>query len=59
MRVLFIGGTGNISAACSRLCLERGMEVFLLNQTMDRYVKAWGEACAGRRQGGGARGEHQ
>jgi hypothetical protein len=27
MRVLFIGGTGNISAACSRLCLERGMEV--------------------------------
>jgi nucleoside-diphosphate-sugar epimerase len=32
MRVLFIGGTGNISAACSRLCLERGMEVFLLNR---------------------------
>ena len=32
MRVLFIGGTGNISAACSRLCLERGMEVFHLNR---------------------------
>jgi nucleoside-diphosphate-sugar epimerase len=32
MRVLFIGGTGNISAACSRLCLERGMEVFVLNR---------------------------
>ena len=32
MRVLFIGGNGNISAACSRLCLQRGMEVFLLNR---------------------------
>ena len=32
MRVLFVGGTGNISAACSRLCLERGMEVFVLNR---------------------------
>jgi nucleoside-diphosphate-sugar epimerase len=32
MRILFIGGNGNISAACSRLCLERGMEVFLLNR---------------------------
>ena len=32
MRVLFIGGSGNISAACSRLCVERGMEVFLLNR---------------------------
>lgn len=32
MRVLFIGGTGNISAACSRLCVERGMEVFVLDR---------------------------
>jgi nucleoside-diphosphate-sugar epimerase len=32
MKVLFVGGTGNISAACARLCLERGMEVFLLNR---------------------------
>jgi len=32
MRVLFIGGNGNISAACSRLCLETGTEVFLLNR---------------------------
>jgi nucleoside-diphosphate-sugar epimerase len=32
MRVLFIGGNGNISAACSRLCVARGMEVFLLNR---------------------------
>jgi NAD(P)-dependent dehydrogenase (short-subunit alcohol dehydrogenase family) len=32
MHVLFIGGTGNISAACSRLCVERGMEVFVLDR---------------------------
>jgi nucleoside-diphosphate-sugar epimerase len=31
-RVLFIGGTGIISSACSRLAIERGMEVFLLNR---------------------------
>jgi nucleoside-diphosphate-sugar epimerase len=32
MRVLFIGGTGNISASVSRLCVERGIELFLLNR---------------------------
>jgi nucleoside-diphosphate-sugar epimerase len=32
MRVLFIGGTGNISTACTRLALERGDEIFLLNR---------------------------
>jgi hypothetical protein len=32
MRVLFIGGNGNISAACSRLCVERGIEVYMLNR---------------------------
>src|SRR5450432_2212760 len=32
MRLLFIGGTGNISAACSRLALERGHELFVLNR---------------------------
>ncbi len=32
MRVLFIGGTGNISGACSRLAVERGIELFLLNR---------------------------
>ncbi len=34
MKVLFIGGTGNISAPVSRLCVERGMELFLLNRGM-------------------------
>ncbi len=32
MKVLFIGGTGIISSACSRLALERGIELFLLNR---------------------------
>lgn len=32
MRVLFIGGTGVISSACSDLALARGVELFLLNR---------------------------
>ncbi len=32
MKILFIGGTGNISAASSRLALQRGIELYLLNR---------------------------
>lgn len=32
MRVLFIGGTGVISSACSWLAVERGMELYLFNR---------------------------
>jgi nucleoside-diphosphate-sugar epimerase len=32
MRVLFIGGTGIISSACSRLAAERGIELYVLNR---------------------------
>jgi nucleoside-diphosphate-sugar epimerase len=32
MKVLFIGGTGVISSACSRLAVERGIELFHLNR---------------------------
>jgi nucleoside-diphosphate-sugar epimerase len=32
MNVLFIGGTGVISSACSALAVERGMALFLLNR---------------------------
>jgi nucleoside-diphosphate-sugar epimerase len=32
MKVLFIGGTGIISSACSQLALERGMDLYLLNR---------------------------
>jgi nucleoside-diphosphate-sugar epimerase len=31
-RVLFIGGSGTISSACSRLAVERGIELFVLNR---------------------------
>ena len=32
MKVLFIGGTGNISTAVSKLAVEKGIELFLLNR---------------------------
>lgn len=32
MKVLFIGGTGIISTACAELCIERGIELYLLNR---------------------------
>ena len=33
MKILFIGGTGLISSACSELVLERGHELFILNRS--------------------------
>lgn len=32
MKVLFVGGTGLISSACTRLAVERGIELYLLNR---------------------------
>jgi nucleoside-diphosphate-sugar epimerase len=32
MKILFIGGTGVISSACSKLCSERGHDLYLLNR---------------------------
>lgn len=32
MKVLFIGGTGIISSACTRLAVERGIDLYLLNR---------------------------
>ncbi len=32
MKVLFIGGTGVISSACSEQCVEKGMDLYLLNR---------------------------
>jgi len=32
MRVLFIGGTGNISSACTRLAVEQGIELYVFNR---------------------------
>jgi hypothetical protein len=36
LRVLFIGGSGVISSACSRLAVERGIELFVLNRASTR-----------------------
>jgi len=32
MKVLFIGGTGNISTSCSFLALEKGIDLYHLNR---------------------------
>ncbi len=32
MKVLFIGGTGIISSACSQLAIDRGLDLYLLNR---------------------------
>ncbi|HTX90874.1 MAG TPA: SDR family oxidoreductase [Anaerolineales bacterium] len=43
MKILFIGGTGLISSACSELAVERGQELFLLNRgRFDRYASPAG-----------------
>lgn len=38
MKVLFIGGTGKISSACSQLAVDQGIELYLLNRgiTLER-----------------------
>lgn len=36
MKVLFIGGTGNISTAVSKLCVERGIDLYLLNRGINK-----------------------
>lgn len=38
MKVLFIGGTGLISSACTELAVERGIDVFLLNRGIHAHV---------------------
>jgi nucleoside-diphosphate-sugar epimerase len=36
MKILFIGGTGLISSACSELALLRGMDLYILNRGMSQ-----------------------
>jgi nucleoside-diphosphate-sugar epimerase len=40
MKILFIGGTGIISSACSSLALARGYELVLLNRSVSRKIPA-------------------
>jgi nucleoside-diphosphate-sugar epimerase len=38
MKILFVGGTGLISSACSELAVERGMELFVVTRNQsDKY----------------------
>src|SRR5664280_137488 len=39
MKVLFIGGTGNISSACSELAISRGMELYHLNRGVSAGIR--------------------
>ncbi|MBD3374792.1 NAD-dependent epimerase/dehydratase family protein [candidate division KSB1 bacterium] len=46
MKILFIGGTGVISSACSKLCIEKGHDLYLLNRghsfrTPPREARIW------------------
>jgi len=47
MKALFIGGTGNISAAVSRLAVERGVELSLLNRGNRKVDIAGAESIVG------------
>ena len=40
MKLLFIGGTGLISSACSELAVQRGHELFLLNRSESKKYPA-------------------
>ncbi|MEV6932762.1 NAD-dependent epimerase/dehydratase family protein [Dactylosporangium sp. NPDC051485] len=44
MKVLFIGGSGIISSACSRLAVERGIDLFVLNRGESRDRPLPGQA---------------
>jgi len=49
MKVLFIGGTGIISSACSQLAVDRGIDLYILNrgQTSKRPVPDGAKALVG------------
>jgi len=49
MKVLFIGGTGLISSACSQLAVARGIDLYLLNrgQTTQRPVPVGAKVLVG------------
>ena len=40
MKILFIGGTGVISSACSELAVRRGMELHILNRGLSKKIDA-------------------
>lgn len=47
MKVLFIGGTGNISSSVSKLCIEKGIDLFLLNRGIRENTVAKAKVITG------------
>jgi len=43
LKVLFIGGTGNISTEVSKLCIEKGIDLYLLNRGNNKINFRGGE----------------
>ena len=41
LRVLFLGGAGIISSACSWLAVERGIDLFVPYALSDKLAPAW------------------
>ena len=42
MKILFIGGTGLISSACSEMAVQQGMELYILNRGVSTKYPAAG-----------------
>lgn len=42
LKLLFIGGTGIISSACSQLAIERGFDLYLLNRGQSQRIPSTG-----------------
>lgn len=49
MKILFIGGTGNISAACAALLHERGYDVFVVSRACRPVPPEYGALTADRK----------
>lgn len=47
MKVLFIGGTGNISSSVSKLCIAKGIDLFLLNRGIRENTVAKAKVITG------------
>lgn len=54
MKILFLGGTGIISTACSRLAIERGFDVTLLNRSRREPIAGARQLTADLSQPGAA-----
>lgn len=40
MKVLFIGGTGNLSSACTEIAINKGIEIYHLNRGLAQKTQS-------------------